>query len=88
MPDAPRPIKVSLVWPAIFMCGCVALVVIPIMAAPKDTAIGLMIMLSAVPVYLIFIAWKNKPKFVENISASFTVLVQKLFMVVDDSKEE
>ncbi|RCN44255.1 Asc-type amino acid transporter 1 domain protein [Ancylostoma caninum] len=88
MPDAPRPIKVPLVWPAIFMCGCAALVVIPIMAAPKDTAIGLMIMLSAVPVYLIFIAWKNKPKFVENLSASFTVVVQKLFMVVDDSKEE
>ncbi|EYC40149.1 hypothetical protein Y032_0626g817 [Ancylostoma ceylanicum] len=107
MPDAPRPIKVPLVWPAIFMLGCAALVVIPIMAAPKDTAIGLMIMLSAVPVYLIFIAWKNKPKFVESlsgqfkrwvccfiyaqccsVSASFTVVVQKLFMVVDDSKEE
>ncbi|EPB69181.1 hypothetical protein ANCCEY_11731 [Ancylostoma ceylanicum] len=62
MPDAPRPIKVvPLVWPAIFMLGCAALVVIPIMAAPKDT---------------------GRP------FSSFTVVVQKLFMVVDDSKEE
>uniref|UniRef100_A0A0N4W9Q3 Amino acid transporter n=1 Tax=Haemonchus placei TaxID=6290 RepID=A0A0N4W9Q3_HAEPC len=85
MPDAERPIKVSLIWPAIFLAGCAALVVIPIMAAPKDTAIGLMIMLSAVPVYLVFIAWKNKPKFVDK---SFTVAIQKLFMVVDDTTKE
>uniref|UniRef100_A0A912MSM0 AA_permease domain-containing protein n=1 Tax=Haemonchus contortus TaxID=6289 RepID=A0A912MSM0_HAECO len=88
MPDAERPIKVSLIWPAIFLAGCAALVVIPIMAAPKDTAIGLMIMLSAVPVYLVFIAWKNKPKFVDSLTESFTVVIQKLFMVVDDTTKE
>ncbi|KJH47281.1 Asc-type amino acid transporter 1 domain protein [Dictyocaulus viviparus] len=88
MPFAARPIKVALIWPAIFLVGCVALVIVPIMAAPKDTAIGIAILLSAVPVYLIFISWENKPKCVEQLSTSFTILMQKMFMVVDDSKEE
>ncbi|VDO71497.1 unnamed protein product [Heligmosomoides polygyrus] len=88
MPDAERPIKVSLIWPTIFLTGCAALVVIPIIAAPKDTAIGLLIMFSAVPVYLVFVAWKNKPKFVDNLTLGFTIFIQKLFMVVDDTKEE
>ncbi|CAI5448887.1 unnamed protein product [Caenorhabditis angaria] len=87
MPDAPRPIKVPLIWPAIFLAGCIALVVIPIAAAPKDTGIGLLIMLSAVPVYVIFISWKNKPKFFERFIESSTLFIQKLFMVCDDSKE-
>ncbi|VDL78005.1 unnamed protein product [Nippostrongylus brasiliensis] len=73
MPDAERPIKVSLIWPTIFLAGCAALVVIPIMAAPKDTAIGLMIMFSAVPVYLVFVAWKNKPKFVDNMTCKLAL---------------
>ncbi|KAK5983619.1 Large neutral amino acids transporter small subunit 1, partial [Trichostrongylus colubriformis] len=55
---------------------------------PIKVTIGLMIMLSAVPVYLIFIAWKNKPKFVDNLTDSFTIFVQKLFMVVDDNSKE
>lgn len=88
MPNAERPIKVNLIFPIIFFLGCVALVIIPIIGSPKDTAIGMSIMLSAVPVYLIFIAWKNKPQWLEKLSDAFTRFVQKLFMVVDDSKEE
>ncbi|CAD6194631.1 unnamed protein product [Caenorhabditis auriculariae] len=88
MPNAPRPIKVNLIWPTIFLAGCIALVIIPIVAAPRDTMIGLMIMLSAVPVYVIFIAWKNKPKFVNSFVEWATELTQKLFMVVDDNKQD
>ncbi|GMT22605.1 hypothetical protein PFISCL1PPCAC_13902, partial [Pristionchus fissidentatus] len=88
MPDAPRPIKVPLIFPAIFFLGCVALVIIPIVASPKDTAIGLLIMLTGLPVYAVFIAWKNKPAFVASISEKTTVFLQKLFMVVDDEAKE
>ena len=37
MPDAPRPIKVHLFWPTLFMIGCIALVIIPSYAAPHDS---------------------------------------------------
>ncbi|KAI1724703.1 amino acid permease domain-containing protein [Ditylenchus destructor] len=88
LPDAPRPIKVNIIWPLIFLLGCVALVVIPCLGNPKDTAIGISIMLSAIPVYLIFIAWKGKPKFFNALSDSVTVLCQKLFLVVYDEEKE
>ncbi|PAV90674.1 hypothetical protein WR25_05480 isoform A [Diploscapter pachys] len=87
MPNAPRPIKVNLFWPAIFFIGCCLLVIIPIYAAFKDTMIGLAIMFSAVPVYLIFIQWKNKPKFVEKISECITIFCQKVFLV-DYTKDD
>lgn len=45
----------NLIFPAIFFLGCVFLVVVPIIAAPKDAAVGLGIMASGVPVYLVFI---------------------------------
>ena len=45
-----------------------ALVVIPCVGNPKDTAIGLGIMLTAVPVYLLFIAWKSRPRIFNQIS--------------------
>ncbi|VDP48823.1 unnamed protein product [Heligmosomoides polygyrus] len=69
MPNAPRPIKVNLVFPIIFFTGCCALVIVPIIGAPKDTAIGLFIMLTGVPIYLVFVAWKNKPRCL-NVMAS------------------
>ncbi|VBB32413.1 unnamed protein product [Acanthocheilonema viteae] len=68
MPDAERPIKVNLVFPIVFFLGCIALVIVPIVGSPKDTgdaffsAIGIGIMLTAVPIYVIFVAWKSKPK--------------------------
>uniref|UniRef100_A0A0N5C655 Large neutral amino acids transporter small subunit 1 n=1 Tax=Strongyloides papillosus TaxID=174720 RepID=A0A0N5C655_STREA len=88
MPDAPRPIKVNLIWPIIFFIGCISLVIVPIIGAPRDTAIGISIMLTAVPIYLLFIAWKKKPRFITNLSNGFTKFCQKLFMVVDDNKED
>ncbi|MFH4984574.1 hypothetical protein AB6A40_011283 [Gnathostoma spinigerum] len=88
MPDAERPIKVNLFFPVMFFLGCCALVVIPILGSPRDTAIGLGIMSTAVPVYVIFVAWKNKPRFISSVSDCVTRFVQKIFMVVDDTKEE
>ncbi|WKY15810.1 hypothetical protein Q1695_000916 [Nippostrongylus brasiliensis] len=86
MPNAPRPIKVNLIFPIIFFIGCCALVIVPIVGAPKDTAIGLLIMLTGVPVYLIFVAWKNKPRCFNSATRCMTVFCQKMFMVVDDNK--
>uniref|UniRef100_A0A914BUD7 Uncharacterized protein n=1 Tax=Acrobeloides nanus TaxID=290746 RepID=A0A914BUD7_9BILA len=88
MPDEPRPIKVNLIFPISFLIGCIALVVIPIIGAPVDTAIGLAIMLSAIPVYLIFVAWKRKPRWLNWMINSFTVFAQKLFLVVNDEEEK
>uniref|UniRef100_A0A0N4WXQ0 Amino acid transporter n=1 Tax=Haemonchus placei TaxID=6290 RepID=A0A0N4WXQ0_HAEPC len=88
MPYAPRPIKVNLIFPLTFFVGCCALVIVPIIGAPKDSAIGLLIMFTGVPVYFIFVAWKNKPYYVSIAIKYATVFCQKMFMVVDDNKKK
>lgn len=71
MPDAPRAVKAPIVFPIIFFIGCVLLVLVPVLGNPKDTAIGILIMLSGVPVYLIFIAWKGKPKCIDSLTGNY-----------------
>lgn len=45
-------------------------------ASPVETGIGCLMILSSVPVYFIFIAWKNKPKAVQRaMGESFFVLL-------------
>uniref|UniRef100_A0A914UK89 Uncharacterized protein n=1 Tax=Plectus sambesii TaxID=2011161 RepID=A0A914UK89_9BILA len=85
MADADRPIKVNLFFPIIFFIGCAFLVIVPIIGAPKDTAIGIGIMLTGVPVYFLFIAWQSKPKWIDSLTNCVTKFAQKVFLVVPES---
>ncbi|XP_022256777.1 large neutral amino acids transporter small subunit 2-like isoform X1 [Limulus polyphemus] len=67
-PDMSRPIKVSLAFPVSFFLCCVFLTVIPIYAQPVETGIGLLIVLSGVPVYLALIKNKKISPAVSSIS--------------------
>ncbi|CAD5222566.1 unnamed protein product [Bursaphelenchus xylophilus] len=81
MPDAPRPIKVWIIVPILFFIGCIGLVLIPILSKPLDTLIGLGIMLTAVPIYVIFIVWQ--PKTFKDIVNGFTGVFQKCLGLVE-----
>ncbi|VDN51437.1 unnamed protein product [Dracunculus medinensis] len=67
----PRPLKVNLTWPIIFFAGCVFLVVFPVYQAPVDTAIGIGIMLTGIPAYMIFVYWSRKLGFVNEFMGIF-----------------
>ncbi|KRY20391.1 Y+L amino acid transporter 1, partial [Trichinella patagoniensis] len=84
MPNAPRVIKVNLIFPILFFAGCIFLVVVPIIAEPTDTAIGIVIMLSGIPVYFLFI--KFRPEFISRFSEKTTVSMQKLLMAIPEVK--
>ncbi len=45
-----------------FMVVVTFLLIVPLYAAPYDTGMGLLCVVSGIPVYLIGVAWKNKPK--------------------------
>jgi hypothetical protein len=53
-------VQVNIAFPIIFLAGCVFLVVMPMWAAPVDSAIGLGIMLTSVPVYYLFIMRQSR----------------------------
>ncbi|KAL1124282.1 hypothetical protein AAG570_002051 [Ranatra chinensis] len=60
-PDAKRPIKVNIILPIIFFIICTFLVTLPCYVSPWEVGVGIIIILSGIPFYLVFIYWKNKP---------------------------
>lgn len=90
MPDAHRPIRVNTAIPIIFLCMCAFLLIMPMYEKPMECLIGLIIMAAGVPVYLIGVSWKKKPKSFLNLLENMTVLTQKTFFAVkeDDVPEE
>ena len=60
-PEWERPIKVNMIWPVLYILATVFITVVPMIAKPFETGMGCVIILTAVPVYFVFIYWKNKP---------------------------
>lgn len=70
-PHMRRPIKVPLVFPIIFLVMCLFLTLMPLYASPTETGMGLVILISGVPAYFIFVRWSTKNKFVRKISGEY-----------------
>lgn len=70
-PDRERPIKVSLIFPITFFVTCAFLVILPFYVSPHETGIGSLIILSGIPVYLVTIHWRSKPKGYKNAIRKF-----------------
>ncbi|XP_053671690.1 Y+L amino acid transporter 2 [Anopheles nili] len=58
-PNMPRPIRVNLALPIIFLICCLGLVLLPSFTEPFNLLVGLAITLSGVPVYYVCIVWRN-----------------------------
>lgn len=61
-PNLPRPIRVPMVFPIVYLLATVFVTVVPMYASPVETGYGVLMILTAIPVYIIFIAWRSKPK--------------------------
>jgi len=81
-PEWDRPIRVQMVFPIIYIIATIFITVVPMIATPVETAIGLAIIATGIPVYFIFVAWKNKPAPIKNFIYGVTVGLQKLMVVV------
>ncbi|CEF59983.1 Large neutral amino acids transporter small subunit 1 [Strongyloides ratti] len=52
-----RPLKVNIIFPIIFLIGCSFLIIFPIIQAPKDTLIGIGLLLTGLPIYYVFVKY-------------------------------
>jgi len=86
-PEWDRPIKVQLIFPIIYIIATIFITVVPMISTPLETAMGLAIIATGIPVYFIFIAWKNKPVFIRKMTCGVTVCLQKLMVVVPPPKK-
>lgn len=88
-PEMPRPIKVNLIIPILFLICCAFLIIFPIPENPWNTLIGIGITVSGVPVYYLFVK-RGKADNYKKVSKLFTEMVQKMMLVtwaeVDEQK--
>merc|ERR1719414_2318177 len=87
-PEWERPIKVSLIFPALYILATIFITIVPMVASPVETGIGIAIIATGVPVYFVFVYWKNKPKFILQLSGIFTSAIQKLLIVLPKEEGE
>ncbi|XP_077996340.1 cystine/glutamate transporter-like [Glandiceps talaboti] len=81
-PHLPRPFKVPIILPIIFVICAFFMVGCSLYSAPMDCGIGLGIALTGVPVYYLGVKWKNKPMQYSRGMYYFTVFCQKLLEVI------
>ena len=77
-----QPFQVNILLPIGFLIVCVFLIVLPIVDDPMLVGVAMGILVAGIPVYLVFIYWTSKPKWLKNWIYSWDIAVQKLFLAV------
>ena len=85
MPDRPRPFNAGLIAPIVFIIAMSILTLINIVFNPIDILVGILILLSGLPVYWIFVL--NRPTSLDKFSRSITIALQKVFLVAPDNSK-
>ncbi|CAL8098783.1 unnamed protein product [Calicophoron daubneyi] len=83
--NVPRPVKSPLIFALIYVAVTAFLVIFTFVGAPRESLMGVLIMLTAIPVYVIGCVWKRKPKSFRRMTYNFTVGSQKLLRLVPGS---
>ncbi|XP_063389290.1 large neutral amino acids transporter small subunit 1 [Cydia fagiglandana] len=81
-PELDRPIKVNLFFPAIYIIATLLVVIVPAIASPAETGIGCLMILTAVPVYLLLLHPRTKVRGLASLTTAATHLIQKLTLAV------
>jgi hypothetical protein len=76
---------VNLFFPIVYIILTTAITILPMIAKPVETSIGMGMILTALPVYWFFIAWTNKPACIAKYTNHVTLAIQKLIMAVPSS---
>jgi len=87
-PHLIRPIKVNLLFPITYLLLTALILVLPAIVKPVETGIGIAMILTAVPVYFLFISWRNKPSWWTDFLGDITDWLQRLLMVTPTSTHE
>ncbi|CAK6436907.1 unnamed protein product [Pipistrellus nathusii] len=81
-PALHRPIKVNLLVPAAYLVFWAFLLVFSFISEPMVCGVGVIIILTGVPIFFLGVFWRSKPKCVHRLAESMTRLGQELCFVV------
>uniref|UniRef100_A0A915I8N8 Large neutral amino acids transporter small subunit 1 n=1 Tax=Romanomermis culicivorax TaxID=13658 RepID=A0A915I8N8_ROMCU len=86
-PDLPRPIKLNLALPILFLLMCVFLLVLPFFVNAHEVLICLLMLLSGIPFYFFGVYWQNKPVWLVDRWVAITHAVQKFSYCTPDNSQ-
>nr|KAF6286398.1 solute carrier family 7 member 10 [Myotis myotis] len=81
-PALHRPIKVNLLVPAAYLVFWAFLLIFSFISEPMVCGIGVIIILTGVPIFFLGVFWRSKPKCVHRLTESMTRWGQELCFVV------
>ncbi|OWF35083.1 Y+L amino acid transporter 2-like isoform X2 [Mizuhopecten yessoensis] len=87
-PEWERPIKVHIFFPIFFMAICLFLFIMPLTASPTECFMGLLMVATGIPVYILGVMWENKPEAFKVLTEKFTKFTQKLCLGVREEMKE
>ena len=83
MPNVPRPFNAGLVAPMVFIVVMSALTLVNIIFNPIDILVGVLILLSGLPIYWIFVL--NRPTLINQFSRFIMKYLQQLLLIGPDT---
>lgn len=86
MPDAPRPFNSGIIAPVIFIIAMTILTFFNVIFNPFDILVGMLILLSGLPVYWFFVL--RRPKAVDKFSRVTVLYLQKLLLIIPDNNKQ
>ncbi|XP_064637356.1 Y+L amino acid transporter 2-like [Lineus longissimus] len=86
-PELERPLKVWLFIPAMYLLIALFLVIFPWYDSPVETAIGVAMVVSGIPVYFVMFKWEKKPKWIGRSSIHVQRFLQKLFYLLPEDNQ-
>jgi len=88
-PEWERPIKVNMIFPIIYILATIFITIVPMIASPIETGIGIGIISTGIPVYFLFVDnRRRKSNFEKKIIVNSTNILQKLFVVMPPSSKQ
>uniref|UniRef100_A0A7E4UZN3 Large neutral amino acids transporter small subunit 1 n=1 Tax=Panagrellus redivivus TaxID=6233 RepID=A0A7E4UZN3_PANRE len=83
-----RPLKIFIGIPIVFLILCLYVLVAPFFQKPILLAFASGMILSGIPVYFLFVYWKNKPNWLYKPWKGFTHFVQKLLLCATTEEDK
>lgn len=87
LPDIERPLRIYTLVPVLYLLFSLLLIVLPAWNSPVESAIGILILLTGIPVYYLTAHWKNKPIWYQQSIDTFNLTVQKLTLCVTPTSD-
>lgn len=86
-PNMKRPIKINIIFPIFYLCIVIFLTIMSLTSSPWECFMGIIVLCTGIPVYVVGVMWKRKPKPIVNSLRKLTETIQKIAMCIPEQED-